>query len=84
MILTRFSIICFILAVSGCTTVQIPMKGNLISEEKNIWIEDPVYAELNYCISNVQGSKADPVCFPARRGKAVERLEVGSPSSTSK
>jgi hypothetical protein len=67
-----------LLGSSGCGST--PIHAVFISGEKNAWVEDPGNSGLNYCVSNSEGARVDPVCYPARRAPMSER----APSSTAK
>ena len=61
--------------LSGCGTA--PLHGTLVSNEKNVWVEDAVSAGLRYCTSYNESGKIEPVCYPAKEYSPGE-----SPNST--
>jgi len=46
------------------------IKGAFLSSDKNIWVHDPGDMTVYYCQSNSLDSKADPVCYPARKASS--------------
>lgn len=61
-----------VLLLKGCSAV--PTLGSQVSSEKNVWVEDSGNSGLSYCMSNIQGQKADPVCYSARRAAPGEGI----------
>jgi hypothetical protein len=63
--------------LTGCGSS--PIHAVPISDEKNIWIEDPQNNGLNYCMANPDNTKADPICYPARRATPADRSHSAHP-----
>ena len=58
----------------GCATP--PIHAVLVSDEKNVWVEDHENNGLLYCLSNSDGPRADPVCFSARKAFDYEKAHI--------